>query len=80
MDKQEFLLIVRAGRSANILIYAKCLVSTKCLPTEKRLQSNKWLLTTKSLVFTKHLIDENLSNMTEMSSSNCFRPMKINHS
>ena len=42
--------------------------------------------TTKSLAFAKfivkdkHLINGNLSNMTEMSSSNNFWSMKINHS
>ena len=54
------------------------LASTKCLPTEKSLPSANCLPTTKSLAFTKilvidkHLIDENLSNMAYMPSSNNF--------
>ena len=84
----SFSSIVRSGRydrSVNILINAKFLVSTKCLPTEKSLPSAKSLPITKYLAFTKfliidkNLIDENLSNMIEMSSSNNFWSKKINH-
>ena len=56
-------------------------LSTKCLLTIKRLPSAKSLPTTNGLVLIdKHLRDENLSNMTDMSSSNNFWSMKINHS
>ena len=43
-----------------ILMAAKCSVSPKCLPADKR------LLCTKSVVINKHLIDENLSNLTDV--------------
>ena len=85
----SFSSIVRSGRyvrSVNILVDAKCLVSIKCLPTGKSLPSAKSLATTKCLAFAnflvidKHVIDKNLSNMTEMSSSNIFWSKKINHS
>ena len=78
----NFLSIVRSGRyvrSVNILIKAKFLVSTKCLPTEKSSPTTKCLAFTKFLVIDKHLIVENLSNMTEMSSSNNFWSKKIKH-
>ena len=89
ITESSFSSIVRSGRyvrSANILIDAKCLVSTKCLSSTKSLPSAKSLLTIKSLEFAKflvkdkHLVDENLSNMTEMSSSNNFCSKKINNS
>ena len=55
-------------------------LSTKSLPTKKTIVSTKSLLTNKSLVINENLIDENLSNMTEMSPSNYFWARKINHS
>ena len=66
------------------LVFAKCLPeekslpSTESLPFIKSLPCAKSLPTTKSLAFTtflvidKHLIDENLSNMADMLTSNKF--------
>ena len=51
----------------NIQHPAKCLPTEKSLPSAKSLPITKSLAFTKFLVINKHLIDENLSNMTEMS-------------
>ena len=59
------------------MIDAKCLVSTKCLPSAKSLATTKSLAFAKCLIIDKHLEDENLSNLTEMSSSNNFGHWKL---
>ena len=51
---------------------AKSLLSTKNLPSAKSLSTTKSLAVTTILVIDKHLMDENLSNVTQMSSSNNF--------
>ena len=53
--------------------------STKNLPTIQIFSSAKRLLFTKCSVVNKDLIDDNLSKMTQMSSSNSFGH-EINHS
>ena len=79
---------------AKCLVSTKYFPTEKCLPFDKslpstctkRLPSAKSLPTPKSLVFAtflvihNHSIEENLSNMTKMSSSNNFWSKKINHS
>ena len=75
IQHSSFLLIVRSDRyakSINIFIDGKCLVFTKCLPEEKSSPTTKSLAFTKFLVIDKHLIDENLSNMADMLTSNKF--------
>ena len=68
--------ICQICKICTIWIDTKHLVSTKHLPTGKRLLSTKCLVTSKSLLSakswpsSKSFIDENLSNMTEISSSN----------
>ena len=63
--------------STKSLTSAKSLTSTKSLPSAKCLPTVKSLAFAKFLVIDKHLIDENLSNMTEMSSSNNFGHWKL---
>ena len=75
--------ICQICKICTIWIDTKLLLSTKHLPTGKRLLSTKDLVTTKSLISAKSwptrksFIDENLSDMTEMSSSNNFGQWKL---
>ena len=63
--------------STKSLTSAKSLTSTKSLPSAKCLPTAKGLALVKFLVIDKHLIDLNLSNMTEISSSNNFSHWKL---
>ena len=56
--------------STKSLPYVKSLPSTKSLAFAKSLTTNKSLAFAKFLVIDKNLVDENLSNMTEISSNN----------
>ena len=61
-------------------VSTKHLLTTKSLPSAKSLTFTKSLPFTKFIVIYRHLIDESLSNITKIPSSNDFGLMKINYS